>query len=76
LDATTGQNALSQAKHFTKNAGLTGVILTKLDGAAKGGMALAIADEFQLPIKWIGTGEKMEDLRPFTAKEYVDGLFS
>ncbi len=75
LDATTGQNALSQAKHFTKNAGLTGVILTKLDGAAKGGMALAIADEFKLPIKWIGTGEKMEDLRPFNAKEYVDGLF-
>lgn len=76
LDATTGQNALSQAKHFTKNAGLTGVILTKLDGAAKGGMALAIADEFQMPIKWIGTGEKMEDLRPFSAREYVDGLFS
>jgi fused signal recognition particle receptor len=75
LDATTGQNALSQAKHFTKNAGLTGVVLTKLDGAAKGGMALAIADEFKLPIKWIGTGEKMEDLRPFSAKEYVDGLF-
>lgn len=75
LDATTGQNALSQAKHFTKNAGLTGVILTKLDGAAKGGMALAIADEFHMPIKWIGTGEKMEDLRPFNAKEYVDGLF-
>jgi len=75
LDATTGQNALSQAKHFTKNAGLTGVVLTKLDGASKGGMALAIADEFKLPIKWIGTGEKMEDLRPFSAKEYVDGLF-
>lgn len=75
LDATTGQNALSQAKHFTKNAELTGVVLTKLDGAAKGGMALAIADEFKLPIKWIGTGEKMEDLRPFSAKEYVDGLF-
>ncbi len=76
LDATTGQNALSQAKHFTKNAGLTGVILTKLDGASKGGMALAIADEFALPIKFVGTGEKIEDLRPFNAQEYVDGLFT
>lgn len=76
LDATTGQNALSQAKHFTKSAELSGVILTKLDGAAKGGMALAIADEFGLPIKFIGTGEKVEDIRPFNAREYVDGLFS
>lgn len=76
LDATTGQNALSQAKHFTKIANLTGVILTKLDGASKGGMALAIADTYKLPIKFVGTGEKMEDLRPFNAREYVEGLFS
>lgn len=75
LDATTGQNALSQAKHFTKSADLTGVILTKLDGAAKGGMALAIADVYGLPIKFVGTGEKIEDLRPFDAREYVSGLF-
>ncbi len=75
LDATSGQNALSQAKHFTKSAELTGVILTKLDGASKGGMALAIADEFGLPIKWVGTGEKIEDIAPFNAREYVDGLF-
>lgn len=76
LDATTGQNALSQAKHFIKIANLTGVILTKLDGASKGGMALAIADTYKLPIKFVGTGEKMEDLRPFNAREYVEGLFS
>jgi len=76
LDATTGQNALSQAKHFTKIANLTGVILTKLDGASKGGMALAIADTYKLPIKFVGTGEKIEDLRPFNASEYVEGLFS
>ncbi|MDQ4075367.1 MAG: signal recognition particle-docking protein FtsY [Chloroflexota bacterium] len=76
LDATSGQNALSQAKHFTKSAELTGVIITKLDGAAKGGMALAIANQFGLPIKFVGTGEKIEDLRPFDAREYVDGLFS
>jgi fused signal recognition particle receptor len=75
LDATTGQNALSQAKHFTKSADLTGVILTKLDGAAKGGMALAIADVYGLPIKFVGTGEKIQDLRPFDAREYVAGLF-
>ena len=76
LDATTGQNALSQAKHFTKIAALTGVILTKLDGASKGGMALAVADTYKLPIKFVGTGEKMQDLRPFNAREYVEGLFS
>ena len=76
LDATTGQNALSQAKHFTKIADLTGVILTKLDGASKGGMALAIADTYKLPIKFVGTGEKIEDIRPFNAREYVEGLFA
>lgn len=76
LDATTGQNALSQAKHFTKTADLTGVILTKLDGASKGGMALAVADTYKLPIKFVGTGEKMDDIRPFNAREYVNGLFA
>ncbi|MCB0078637.1 MAG: signal recognition particle-docking protein FtsY [Anaerolineales bacterium] len=75
LDATSGSNALSQAKHFAKSAPLTGVILTKLDGAAKGGMALAVAHEHGLPIKWIGTGERMEDLQPFNAREYVEALF-
>jgi fused signal recognition particle receptor len=76
LDATSGQNALSQAKHFAKAADLTGVVLTKLDGASKGGMALAIAHEHGLPIKFVGTGEKMEDMRPFDAREYVEGLFA
>ncbi|MBA3530316.1 MAG: signal recognition particle-docking protein FtsY [Ardenticatenales bacterium] len=75
LDATSGQNALSQARHFKNIADLTGVILTKLDGASKGGMALAIAHEYGLPIKFVGTGEKVDDFRPFVAREYVAGLF-
>nr|WP_290667731.1 signal recognition particle-docking protein FtsY [Ardenticatena sp.] len=75
LDANTGQNALSQARKFKEIADVTGVVLTKLDSTAKGGMALAIAYEHGLPIKWIGTGEAVEDLQPFDAEEFVDALF-
>lgn len=76
LDATTGQNALSQAEKFLDTAGVTGVVLTKLDSTAKGGMVLAIAHDLGLPIKFVGTGEKLEDLQPFDAEEFVDGLFA
>lgn len=76
LDATNGQNALSQARHFKETVDVTGVILTKLDGTARGGMALAIANEYKLPIKFVGTGEKIEDFAEFSAREYVEGLFA
>jgi len=75
VDATTGQNGLRQAKMFNEVAGLTGVILTKLDGTAKGGIALAIADEIGVPIKLISVGEKAEDLHPFDAREFAEALF-
>ncbi|OOF57581.1 signal recognition particle-docking protein FtsY [Rodentibacter myodis] len=75
LDAGTGQNAISQAKLFNEAVGLTGISLTKLDGTAKGGVIFAIADQFQLPIRYIGVGEKIEDLREFNAKEFIDALF-
>jgi len=75
LDATTGQNALSQAHKFRETAGVTGVVLAKLDSTAKGGMALAIAHELGLPIKFVGTGERAEDLAPFEPREFVEGLF-
>lgn len=74
LDGTTGQNALVQAKEFGETADLTGIILTKMDGTAKGGIAVAIQSELGIPVKYIGVGEKMEDLKKFDAKEYVDGL--
>lgn len=74
LDGTTGQNALVQAKEFGEAAELTGIILTKMDGTAKGGIAVAIQSELGIPVKYIGVGEKMEDLKKFDAKEYVDGL--
>lgn len=74
LDGTTGQNALVQAKEFGETADLTGIILTKMDGTAKGGIAVAIQAELGIPVKYIGVGEKMEDLKKFDAKEYVDGL--
>ncbi len=74
LDGTTGQNALVQAKEFGETAELTGIILTKMDGTAKGGIAVAIQSELGIPVKYIGVGEKMEDLKKFDAKEYVDGL--
>lgn len=75
LDAGTGQNSISQAKLFNEAVGLTGISLTKLDGTAKGGMIFAIADQFKLPIRYIGVGEKIEDLREFNAKEFIEALF-
>ncbi len=75
LDATTGQNALSQAQKFTEGVGVTGLVLTKLDGTAKGGIALAINRQIKLPIKFIGTGEKEHDLAQFDPEEYCEALF-
>ncbi|WGE79316.1 signal recognition particle-docking protein FtsY [Actinobacillus equuli] len=75
LDAGTGQNAISQAKLFNEAVGLTGITLTKLDGTAKGGVIFAIADQFNIPIRFIGVGEKIEDLRPFNAEEFIEALF-
>ncbi|MGV8073863.1 MAG: signal recognition particle-docking protein FtsY [Syntrophobacteraceae bacterium] len=75
LDATTGQNALSQVQLFKEGIGVTGLILTKLDGTAKGGIIVAICDELKVPVRYIGIGEGMEDLRPFDAKEFADALF-
>ena len=74
LDATTGQNGLQQAKVFRETAGLTGIILTKLDGTAKGGICVAIAQELGVPVKFVGLGEGIDDLRPFDAEEYVKAL--
>ncbi len=74
LDATTGQNGLIQAKQFMESAGLTGVVLTKLDGTAKGGIVIAIARELSVPVKFIGVGEGVDDLMPFDAKEFVEAL--
>ncbi|WP_424409431.1 signal recognition particle-docking protein FtsY [Pasteurella sp. PK-2025] len=76
LDAGTGQNAISQAKLFHEAVGLTGISLTKLDGTAKGGVIFAIADQFNLPIRYIGVGEKIEDLREFKADEFIEALFT
>jgi fused signal recognition particle receptor len=75
LDATTGQNGLSQAREFTSHAGVTGIVLTKLDGTAKGGIVVAISRELNLPIRFVGTGEQMDDLVPFDAQTYVNSLF-
>lgn len=75
LDATTGQNAVSQAKLFTQAAPVTGVVLTKLDGTAKGGVVIGIKVELGIPIKWIGVGEAVEDLRPFVAEDFAKALF-
>ena len=74
LDATTGQNGLQQAKVFRETAGLTGIILTKLDGTAKGGICVAIAQELGVPVKFVGLGEGIDDLQPFNAEEYVKAL--
>ena len=76
LDATTGQNAISQAKLFTEVAGVTGLILTKLDGTAKGGVLIGLADEFGIPVKFVCVGEAVQDLRDFDAEEFVDALFA
>jgi fused signal recognition particle receptor len=75
LDATTGQNALQQAREFTKVAPLTGIILTKLDGTAKGGAVLAIADAMNIPVRYIGVGEKIDDLQVFDTETFVEALF-
>jgi fused signal recognition particle receptor len=75
LEAVTGQNGLSQAKHFTNAVGIDGIILTKLDGTAKGGIAFAIAHELKIPIKYIGTGEKVVDFAEFEPEAYVNALF-
>ncbi|AKS69463.1 cell division protein FtsY [Staphylococcus schleiferi] len=76
LDATTGQNALAQAKAFKEVTNVTGIVLTKLDGTAKGGIVLAIRNELHIPVKYVGLGEKMDDLQPFNAESYVYGLFA
>jgi fused signal recognition particle receptor len=75
LDATVGQNGLSQAREFTNVAGVNGIVLAKLDGTAKGGVAVAIAHDLNLPIRYVGVGEGIDDLVPFSAEEYVDALF-
>lgn len=76
LDATTGQNAVSQAKTFSETAEISGIILTKLDGTAKGGIVISISSELNIPVKLIGVGEKLEDLQPFNSKEFVEALFT
>jgi fused signal recognition particle receptor len=75
LDATVGQNGMNQARAFMETAGVNGIVLTKLDGTAKGGIAVAIANDLKLPIRYVGVGEGLDDLVPFSADEYVDGLF-
>ena len=76
LDANTGQNAISQAHLFTEAAGVSGLVLTKLDGTAKGGVIVGLADEFGIPVRYVGVGEKVEDLRDFSADDFVDALFA
>jgi len=76
IDATTGQNGLTQAREFTKTAGVTGLILTKLDGTAKGGVVTAIAKDLKIPIRFVGVGEKMDDLIEFSAEDFVESLFA
>ena len=76
LDAITGQNAISQAKEFCKAADATGIILTKLDGTAKGGIAVAIQSELGIPVKYVGIGEKIDDLQKFDADDFVNALFN
>ncbi len=76
LDATVGQNGLSQAREFTSAAGVNGIVLAKLDGTAKGGVAVAIAHDLNLPIRYVGVGESIDDLVPFSAEEFVDALFA
>lgn len=76
IDATTGQNAINQAKMFNEEIGVTGIILTKLDGSSKGGIVIRIARELQIPIRYIGVGEQLEDLRPFHGDDFVEALFA
>jgi fused signal recognition particle receptor len=76
MDATTGQNGLQQARNFTESAGVTGIVLTKLDGTAKGGVVVAISREMGVPVRYVGVGEKVGDLLPFNPKDFVDSLFA
>jgi fused signal recognition particle receptor len=76
LDATNGQNAIAQAQMFKQAMDVSGIILTKLDGTAKGGVILGICDELKLPVRYIGIGERVEDLRPFDPAEFVEALYS
>ena len=75
LDSTTGTNALNQAREFHQALGVTGLIVTKLDGTAKGGIVVAIARELEIPVKFIGLGEQMDDLQPFDPKQFAEALF-
>jgi len=75
LDATTGQNGLEQARKFTETSGVTGIVLAKLDGTAKGGVVIAIAHELNLPIRYVGIGEKADDLLPFDPEKFIESLF-
>jgi fused signal recognition particle receptor len=75
LDATTGQNAISQAKTFKSDMEISGIVLTKLDGTSKGGVVLGICDELKVPVRFVGLGEKITDLRPFDHKAFVDKLY-
>ena len=76
LDATTGQNALVQAKQFSEVADITGIVLTKMDGTAKGGIAVAIQSELGIPVKYIGVGETIDDLQKFDSEQFVNALFN
>jgi fused signal recognition particle receptor len=75
LDATTGQNAIAQAKTFKDDMGITGIVLTKLDGSSKGGVVLGICDELKVPVRFVGIGEKIGDLRPFDPNAFVEALY-
>ena len=75
LDATNGQNAIAQARQFHEALGVTGIVLAKLDGTAKGGVVIGICDELKLPVRYVGVGEKVADLRPFSPHEFVEALF-
>jgi len=76
VDATTGQNAIAQARQFHDALGVTGFVLTKLDGTAKGGVIIGICDELKIPVRYVGVGEKVSDLKPFDPHEFVEALFS
>jgi fused signal recognition particle receptor len=76
LDATNGQNAIAQARQFHEALGVTGIVLAKLDGTAKGGVIIGICDELKLPVRYVGVGEKVADLRPFAPREFVEALFA
>ena len=75
LDATTGQNAVIQAKEFSNTANITGLVLTKLDGTAKGGIVISVKDELGIPVKFVGVGEKADDMQPFIASDFINALF-